>query len=106
MRVSKFLISVLLLCFVTGCQSASHEANSQLFCGYPEIRSSTQTNLWDKYASSTGVGQQCIMWFHDEKVIPQIGKKKCVKLTRVQSSCSDDQGVLCMAECQGRYVDD
>lgn len=61
--------------------SSTRVDDSLQYCRFSELRASTQTNLWDDRATSTSVGDRCVVLIHPVNRRPKEGSLVCVEVS-------------------------
>lgn len=87
-----------------GCSTEHNQTSENMYCGFAEIRSETRVNIWSESVSETAVKGTCVTLHHGKTERYRQGEKVCVAKRDIQQACSPDPGVICAAECDGRYV--
>ncbi len=104
----KFIPIAFLVVTMTSCVTPKVETISNQvaeFCGYPENVSNRKTLLWDEFVDESRAGQKCVVMLHPDYFKPVQQEKTCVSISEIQDACPEGPDWVCMAECDGKFVD-
>ena len=101
-----YTFSLASICVFSSCQANDRPLDAEAqYCGFAEPVRPTRTNIWDKYSEETRVGERCVTLHHPEGERYEFGTEVCVLKSQIQEGCGNTPGIVCMAPCEGRFVD-